>query len=323
MMASSFLMAPCVWLFAREIHQNAAPRLWPIAWGQSAVVLLGCLLTVPLLLTSHEGSLLVDSARPVPAMGGLAGYTHITMVAAVLLYLMQVPWYLARCLHLFRERVRINKFLFSNIEEPTLNALRALMWVMAANWLLGLARTLRVMVYHPSQAWDVFFSGSEVAVTLVALYAIFKGYWHYNFAEQLNVQALAPEVLNSNEVTENKKYAKSSLDQTTRARVLKKVVEQFEQDKIYRKSSLKLQDLCDATKESSHYVSQVINQDLGLNFFDLVNRYRIEEAKRRLKQENKLLILDLALDLGFNAKSTFNKVFKETTGKTPSAYRSE
>ena len=225
-----------------------------------------------------------------------------------------------RCLRLFRERVRINKFLFSSIDEPALNALRALMWVMVGNGVLGLARTLHVMIFDPSKYWEVFFSASEVAVTLVALYVIFKRSWQYSTDDQQLLQSLVPQVQELSP-SDNKKYAKSSLDENTRKRVLNKIIVQFEAEKIYRKSSLKLQHLCDATGESAHYVSQVINQDLNMSFFDLVNHHRIEEAKIRLKQEEKASVLDIALDVGFNSKSTFNKVFKTSTGQTPTGYR--
>nr|WP_252738438.1 helix-turn-helix domain-containing protein [Saccharophagus degradans] len=117
------------------------------------------------------------------------------------------------------------------------------------------------------------------------------------------------------------KYAKSSLDQTTRTRVAKKILAQFEEEKIYRKNGLKLQDLCAATNENAHYISQVINQELGLSFFDLVNKYRIEEAQQKLKQNRDLPILDIALEVGFNSKPTFNKAFKLRVGQTPSEFR--
>lgn len=325
MMASSFLLAPCVWLFACEINQNAVPNIWPPAWGQCAVVALGFLLVVPLMLAAHGGQLLVDpSVPPTP----LSDYIHTTMVAAVLLYLVQVPWYLLRCLRLFRERERLDRFLFSSIDEPGLNTLRILMWVMAANWVLGLARTLRGMLFQWSHAWGLFVSVCEVGVALVALYAIFKRFWQYNLDDQRMLESLAPGALLAPDVQkaesepQTKKYAKSSLDNKTRDRVLTKIVAQFEQQKIYRNSDLKLQHLCDAIRESSHYVSQVINQDLGFNFYDLVNHHRIEEAKVRLRQDSKVPIMEIAYEVGFNSKSTFNKAFKSATGKTPGAYRS-
>lgn len=329
LMASSFLMAPCVWLFAREIQQNATPRVWPPAWGQVAVVLVGCMLTIPLLLASYGGTLLSDPSIP---RTSLSSWIHVTMVLAVVLFLIQVPWYIHRTLALFREHHRMSKFLFSSLNEPAHNALQALIWVMVANWVLGLARTLRVIFYGPSQQWDVLFSTGEVVVTIGALYVIFKRCWHYNQEDQRLLQTFNESLLKetNNQIVQpsepleaNKKYANSSLDEATRARVLKKVKRAFECEKIHRQSGLKLQGLCLATNESAHYVSQVINQDLGMSFFDVVNQYRVEEAKEKLLQSQAQTILEVALEVGFNSKSTFNKAFKGVTGQTPSAFRAQ
>ncbi|MBU2985396.1 helix-turn-helix domain-containing protein [Saccharophagus degradans] len=321
LMASSFLMAPCVWLLAREIDRNAPPRLWPIAWGQSAVVLAGFILCIPLFLAANQSVLLVDPSRAKPHWFNL---THTTMVGAVLLYLAQVPWYLSRSVSLFRERLRINKFLFSNIDEPALNALRALIWVMAASWLFNLLRMLHTMILEPSQVWNLLISASEIGVTITALYVIFKRCWQYSVDDQTMVESVSPGLKEQASHLQNDKgakYAKSSLDQTTRTRVAKKILAQFEEEKIYRKNGLKLQDLCAATNENAHYISQVINQELGLSFFDLVNKYRIEEAQQKLKQNRDLPILDIALEVGFNSKPTFNKAFKLRVGQTPSEFR--
>jgi AraC-like DNA-binding protein len=61
---------------------------------------------------------------------------------------------------------------------------------------------------------------------------------------------------------------------------------------------------------------------MGKNFYNLVNDYRVEEVKRRLEdpQYKHLTILAIAYDSGFNAKSSFNTIFKEKTGSTPSEY---
>lgn len=93
--------------------------------------------------------------------------------------------------------------------------------------------------------------------------------------------------------------------------------------KPYLLEDLKISDLAEALDIPIHHLSEVINQEYQLNFFDFVNQYRIEEAKRLLVhpeyQDQK--ILAIAFDTGFSNKGTFNRVFKKFTGQTPSAYR--
>jgi AraC-like DNA-binding protein len=70
-------------------------------------------------------------------------------------------------------------------------------------------------------------------------------------------------------------------------------------------------------------LSQLINDGLGDNFYDFVNKYRVDEVKRLMtdpKAKN-FNLLGIALEAGFKSKSTFNLIFKRFTGLTPSEYR--
>jgi len=92
--------------------------------------------------------------------------------------------------------------------------------------------------------------------------------------------------------------------------------------KPYLQPEITLKGLSDDLKVSSEYLSEIINTDLNKNFFDFINHYRIEEFKNQSKNEkNKHLnIIGLAFNCGFNSKATFNRVFKKSTGLTPSEY---
>lgn len=95
------------------------------------------------------------------------------------------------------------------------------------------------------------------------------------------------------------------------------------EEKLYLQTELTLQDLADKLKTPSYQVSQAINDGLQKTFYDLVNGYRVEEAKRLLldpkSRANK--ILAVGFDAGFNSKTTFNTVFKKFTGLTPSDFK--
>ncbi|MDX1667550.1 MAG: helix-turn-helix domain-containing protein, partial [Saprospiraceae bacterium] len=70
-------------------------------------------------------------------------------------------------------------------------------------------------------------------------------------------------------------------------------------------------------------LSQVINESLDQHFFDFINQYRIEEAKRLLclSKNSFTTILEVMYAAGFNSKSSFNTAFKKHTGTTPSQFR--
>ncbi len=94
-------------------------------------------------------------------------------------------------------------------------------------------------------------------------------------------------------------------------------------ERPYLDPNLSLASLADQIGVTDKVLSSVINVALGTTYTDYVNGLRVEDAKRRLADPSQahLTVLSIGLDAGFASKSTFNRVFKETTGQTPSAYR--
>jgi len=94
-------------------------------------------------------------------------------------------------------------------------------------------------------------------------------------------------------------------------------------NKPYLNNELTIQDLADQVGVTTQEISSYLNKDLGVNFFNYINTFRINEAKRRLvdpKYDNETL-LGIAFDSGFNSKTSFNTLFKKETGMTPSEYK--
>ena len=89
---------------------------------------------------------------------------------------------------------------------------------------------------------------------------------------------------------------------------------------IWQQSDLSLSSLAAQVGVRPDYLSQALNTQAGCHFFDYVNRYRIEEACRQLRESDET-ILDIGHAVGFNAKSTFNAAFKRFAGQTPSQFR--
>jgi AraC-like DNA-binding protein len=95
------------------------------------------------------------------------------------------------------------------------------------------------------------------------------------------------------------------------------------EEKIYEDINLTLDSLAERLQISSGYLSQIIKENEQKNFFELINYYRIESVKKKLLDQNykDYTIMSIALESGFNSKSTFNAVFKKFTNQTPSAFR--
>jgi len=109
------------------------------------------------------------------------------------------------------------------------------------------------------------------------------------------------------------------------ASLLQKLNAHITKNKPYLDADLTLNDLASQAQISSRQLSTLINAELGKSFFDLINSYRIDEAKRILREskDSKLTVLEVMYDVGFNSKSSFNTAFKKYTGSTPTAFRSK
>ena len=99
----------------------------------------------------------------------------------------------------------------------------------------------------------------------------------------------------------------------------------MEQFKPYLDEQITLYKLAKQLELSTHHLSQLINDKCQQNFFDFINGYRIQQVKQRLKSPefNHQSILNIAYEADFASKSSFNRLFKNATGKTPSQYRNK
>lgn len=122
---------------------------------------------------------------------------------------------------------------------------------------------------------------------------------------------------------------RNSAASTTSTEEIKSLVNKLKiyikENKPYLDPDLTLNDLSLQLQVSARQLSTVINAELGKSFFDLINSYRIEEAKRILREsaDSKLTVLEVMYEVGFNSKSSFNTAFKKYTGSTPTAYKAQ
>jgi AraC-like DNA-binding protein len=119
------------------------------------------------------------------------------------------------------------------------------------------------------------------------------------------------------------KYQKSSLSDENKELVLAKIKREMEGNKYFTNNLASLSGLSKQINESSHHVSQVINEKMNKNFFDLLAYYRVEYAKKLIIDDRdiKLTVEELAEMVGYNSKSSFNLAFKKYTLITPSEFR--
>ena len=170
---------------------------------------------------------------------------------------------------------------------------------------------------------DFGFNADLIIYSMLIAFIFFLGYFG------IRQQGIFTENVNENiQIAEPKppgEYKKSGLKQDEAEVIHKKLLSKMKKEKPFIEPKLTLNILANKMDISINHLSQIVNQFEGKNFYDFINEYRVEEFKEKISNpKNKnFSILALALDSGFNSKSSFNHVFKKHTGKTPSQYMGE
>lgn len=125
--------------------------------------------------------------------------------------------------------------------------------------------------------------------------------------------------------TERKKYEKSGLNPETADTLYLQLQGLMQEEELYRDGELSLTDLAGRLNTHPNYLSQIINEKEGKNFYDYVNFMRVQAFLAMLaRPENRrYTLLAMAYDCGFNSKSAFNRYFRKITGMAPSEYFQE
>ena len=117
------------------------------------------------------------------------------------------------------------------------------------------------------------------------------------------------------------KYSNSSMDGERLKRIADKVERKVMGEKTYLNPDIDASTLASELGISSHYLSQVFSQEMQTTFYSYINDARIEAAKEALRTSEQS-VLEIALSVGYNTRSSFYNAFKKRTGMTPSKYKS-
>ncbi len=130
-----------------------------------------------------------------------------------------------------------------------------------------------------------------------------------------------PQVAEDDDEPEKKAKARFTDEQAQE--LIAKLTRHMEEEKPYLNPELTLYDLSSQLNLSKNELTDLLNNHLGKNFFAFVNEFRLKAVIRRFENPDygHYTIIAIAYDCGFNSKSTFNSIFKQYTGLTPSDYK--
>ncbi|MEM9753753.1 MAG: helix-turn-helix domain-containing protein [Planctomycetota bacterium] len=181
-------------------------------------------------------------------------------------------------------------------------------------WAIGACLSLWLSIYLLS-----FGVGPELEVdartfiwVAIALIILFLAYY----------QMVSPDVFRYETVSKEIKYAQSKFSYADLDKLKLELEKIMEEKKPYTNAKLLKSELAEMLQINAPELSRLLNERIGMSFFEYVNYHRIHEFIRLAKSpliEQKTL-LGLAQEAGFNSKSTFNKSFKQIMGCPPSEY---
>ena len=118
-----------------------------------------------------------------------------------------------------------------------------------------------------------------------------------------------------------KKYGNRAIHDSEAKAVLDRLGEVMANKALFKNYDIKLKDLAMELGISAHYLSQLLNDNLGKSFARYLNELRTEEAKRLIQINDHFTLEAIGQEAGFSSRSTFYAVFKKITGMTPAQFK--
>lgn len=242
------------------------------------------------------------------------GFAFGLIYEAFGLFVVTVQWLfylILSSIRLLRYRARL-KDVFASTEDKELRWTLVIICLGGGYWLLGFI----LLTLDMSGIYETPYDAPEYALNLLISGVLLI--WGLRQRPSLHVSDAAPAETTT--ATNSVKYAKSALTNEMADRIAAKLKRAMTDDRLHLDPNLSLWALSKHVSVSDNYVSQVLNEEIGHNFFDFVNGYRVKEAEMRLIHSDDT-ILTIAYDIGFNSRSSFYTAFKKCTGQTPTAFR--
>lgn len=221
-----------------------------------------------------------------------------------LFLVLQFGYYLVQTQRMLKVHRKNIEDKFSNVERLNVEWVRFVVWVFI---IVLIFITIATPSLIHGVGFGVYRTTSATFFSLVLFFIAFKG-----LKQRLPIES-----------TNGLETRSTVTDNETVQKLKEKLLAYMEAEKPFLNPELTLTDLAQQLEISRNQLSQVINTGIGDNFYNFVNKFRVEEVKNLIRNDakKKYTILALASDAGFNSKSSFNNIFKRITGLTPSEYR--
>ena len=168
--------------------------------------------------------------------------------------------------------------------------------------------TLLVLIFLFNRTISHYFVSTNIGLFICLIYLIKQRYPEFFITLRRDLEI-------------EKKIRKSKIVNLDLDKIKSSLLQLLEVEKIYLNENLTLGDIAKKLQISNHQLSEYLNTVEQTQFYQLLGKYRVEEAKKNIREKPKSTFLEIALISGFNSKSNFNQVFKQISGYTPSEFK--
>lgn len=226
---------------------------------------------------------------------------------------------------MFRMLFRYRNILLENYASPKLENYKWLMQFISILFIEELFATAKnIFRFGDSESLRFI---SMVIVNLMFVIIIFwlviKALKNPKLLVGVSSDTLLVNQMVETENNPNEPIIPDTVDSNAQKEIIEKLENHMKVNETFMDSSLSVYDLAKQINVPSRDLSIAINHVLNKHFFDFVNEYRIKKAMEIFKNTNddKLTVLEVLYEVGFNSKSSFNTAFKKFTGTTPSEFK--
>lgn len=231
--------------------------------------------------------------------------------------------YLSLSIFMIRRYSRQIKNIFSSIEKIKMDWLQTITYL--ALFMIAVFAVENIFLLAGTNLSNYFNFSSIMSAVNIYVMGYLGLYRSEVFGESKIDRALTQIPIENENKDPEKKYEKSGLTPKKNKQCLKNLHNLMQEEKPYIDSELTLGRLAEMLDISPHNLSEIINSSLNQNFFDFINKYRVEAVKQNLldPSQKHFTVIAIAFDAGFNSKTAFNTIFKKHTGHTPSQFRKQ
>ena len=303
----SYLLAPFIYFYISSL-------LHPVEVRSTGFMLLFVPYVVHFLLVSlpvlHDGF----------GLDWMLGYAHVIEKNWEIFYVVESLFFLMLVILAFQEIVKYEariKAFYSDLSRRNLVWAKQMLICLVIYQVINLSLSAYILLVAPLNFEEDYLL--TLNVVIICFYLGYNGLFQTQiFLPNFLLEGEKKEPLSTDQISKAKNISVEEDEKLS-----DKIEHSLKVEKLYLNEDLTLRDLAEAVALKEKDLSIYINQHLGSSFYELINRYRVQEFKEQIKTNTHLTIMGVANSCGFKSKTSFYRIFKKATGLTPAQYQKE